>query len=324
MMQRLSIVVKAAFAALVLASSAACVAASYPDHPVRLIVPYPPGGPNDVLARLLGERLTDAWKQQVVVENRAGAGGNIATEAAARSDPDGYTMVLPAMAYAVNPSLYTKVPYAFDDFTAVTIVAKGPLVLVVHPSFEAKSVGELINMAKRAPGKLNFASGGTGSSLHLAPELFKLEAGIDMVHVPYKGTNALLPDLLAGRVPIAFISPLTAEEYVKDGRLRALGVTSKQRAAGWPDVPAIAEAGVPGYEMEAWYALLVPAATPKDVVRQLNTAVAKALASPRISEKLSGLGMTAVGNTPEEAAAYIRNEAAKWAKVARTANIKAD
>jgi tripartite-type tricarboxylate transporter receptor subunit TctC len=216
------------------------------------------------------------------------------------------------------------VPYAFDDFAAVTIVAKGPLVLVVHPQFEAKSVRDLIAMAKAAPGKLNFASGGNGSSLHLAGELFKLEAGIDMVHVPYKGTNALLPDLLAGRVPIAFISPLTAYDYVKDGRLRALGVTSSQRAAGWPDVPTISEAGLSGYEMEAWYALLVPAGTPADVQRQLNTSVAKALASPEISKKLSGLGMAAVGNTPEEASAFVKDEAAKWAKVARAANIKAD
>jgi tripartite-type tricarboxylate transporter receptor subunit TctC len=303
--------------------AAAGAAENFPNRPVRLIVPYPAGGPNDVLARMVGAKLADAWGNQVVVDNRPGAGGNLAVEMAARSAPDGYTMILPAMAYAVNPSLYTKVPYTFEQFTPVTIVARGPLVLVVTPSSGINSVKDLIAAAKAKPGQLQYASGGNGSSLHLAGELFKYLAGVDILHIPYKGTNDFIPDLLSGRVPISFSSPLVMASHVKAGRLKALAVTSANRVAGW-DVPTIAEAGLKGYEMDAWYAILVPSATPSAVVAQLNANIAQALHTGDVQEKLSSLGMEAVGDSPQDAAKYIAAEGQKWAKVAKAANIHAD
>jgi len=302
---------------------AASAADAFPNRPVRLIVPYPAGGPNDVLARMVGGKLADAWGHQVVIDNRPGAGGNLAVEVASRAAPDGYTMILPAMAYAVNPSLYSKVPYTFEQFTAVTIVARGPLVLVVTPTAGLNSVKDLIAAAKAKPAQLQYASGGNGSSLHLAGELFKYVAGVDMLHIPYKGTNDFIPDLLSGRVPISFSSPLIMMSHVKANRLKALGVTSAKRVTGW-DVPTIAEAGLKGYEMDAWYAILVPSGTPQATVAQLNANIAQALHATDVQEKLSGLGMIAVGNSASEAAKYIAAEAAKWNKVARAANIRAD
>ena len=316
-----TLVLSAFACALVL--SAAFAAESFPNRPVRLIVPYPAGGPNDVLARMVGGKLGEAWSHQVVIDNRPGAGGNLAVEVASRALADGYTMILPAMAYAVNPSLYTKVPYAFEQFTPVTIVARGPLVLVVTPSAGINSVKELIAAAKAKPGQLQYASGGNGSSLHLAGELFKYMAGVDMLHIPYKGTNDFIPDLLSGRVPISFSSPLIMAGHVKAGRLRALAVTSAKRVAGW-DVPTIAESGLSGYEMDAWYAILVPAGTPPPLVAQLNKQIAQALRASDVQEKLSSLGMEAVGSSAQDAARYIAAEERKWMKVAKAANIRAD
>jgi tripartite-type tricarboxylate transporter receptor subunit TctC len=311
-------------AGLALVPLGVSAADAYPTHPVRLIVPYPAGGPNDVLARMVGGKLTEGWTQQVVIENRPGAGGNLAMELAARAAPDGYTMVLPAMAYAVNPMIYSKVPYSFDQFTPVTIVAKGPLVLVVTAGTAINSVQDLITAAKAKPGQLQYASGGNGSSLHLAGELFKYMAGVDILHIPYKGTNDFIPDLLSGRVPISFSSPLVMQPHVKAGRLKALAVTSLKRAPGWTDVPTIDEAGVKGYEMDAWYAILVPAGTPQALVAQLNKHIAQALHAADVEEKLSGLGMQAVANSLAEAAKYIVAEERKWNKVVRAANIRAD
>ena len=310
-------------AALIVTPAAAIAADTFPNRPVRLIVPYPAGGPNDVLARMIGGKLGEAWGQQVVIDNRAGAGGNLAVEVASRAAADGYTMILPAMAYAVNPSLYSKVPYTFDQFTPVSIVAKGPLILVVTPSSGINSVKELLAAAKAKPGALQYASGGNGSSLHLAGELFKYTAGVDLLHIPYKGTNDFIPDLLSGRVPISFSSPLIMAGHVKAGRLKAIGVTSAKRVSGW-DVPTIAEAGLKGYEMDAWYAILIPAGAPPAVLGQLNKSIVQALQSQEVREKLSGLGMEAVGTSPQEAAKYIAAEAAKWNKVAKAANIRAD
>jgi tripartite-type tricarboxylate transporter receptor subunit TctC len=273
---------------------------------------------------MLGDQLSTTFSQQSVIENRAGAGGNIATELAARAKPDGHTLVLPAMAYAVNPSLYNKVPYRFSDFTPLTIVAKGPLVLAVHPSLAARSVAELLALARAKPGAIDYGSGGNGSSLHLAAELFKYQAAVNLNHVPYKGTNDLVPDLIGGRVPVAFISPLIADGHVKAQRLRALGVTSPRRATGWPDLPTVAEAGVKGYEFDAWYALLVPAATPAAIVDRLSRAVIQGLRAPEVQGKLASLGVEAVANSPQEAAAYIAAEAKKWDTVLRAANIRID
>jgi tripartite-type tricarboxylate transporter receptor subunit TctC len=301
---------------------AAAPAADFPNRPLRLIVPYPAGGPNDVLARLVGQKLTEQWNQQVVIDNRPGAGGNLAVEVAARAEPDGYTMILPAIAYAVNPTIYSKVPYTFEQFAPVSVVAKGPLVLVAHPSLNVNNVKELIALAKAKPGQLQYASGGNGSSLHLAGEMFKLAAGVDIVHIPYKGTNEFIPDLLAGRVPLSFSSPLVMAQHVKAGRLKALGVTSAKRAKGW-DVPAIAES-VPGYEMDAWYVILVPVKTPKDLVNRLSAAIDKGLHTPDVVEKMAGLGVEPVGGTPQQTAAYLDAEVKKWSKVLKAAGIKAD
>ncbi|MGE5523398.1 MAG: tripartite tricarboxylate transporter substrate binding protein [Rhodospirillaceae bacterium] len=318
--------IRSALLAAVLAACTlpAAAADQFPTHPLRLIVPYPAGGPNDVLGRMVSAKLSESLGQQVIVDNRPGAGGNLAADLAAHAPGDGYTMILPAMAYAVNPTLYSKVPYKFEDFTPITIVAKGPLVLVVAPSLGIASVKELIAAAKAKPGQLQYASGGNGSSLHLAGELFKLQAGVDLLHVPYKGTNDFIPDLLAGRVPISFSSPLVMQPHVKAGRLKALGVTSAKRSAGWPEVPTISEAGVKGYEMDAWYALLVPSATPKALVTLLNKHVVQGLKAADVQERLASLGVEAVADSPESAARYIAAEEQKWSKVLKAAGIKAD
>ncbi|MGP0090461.1 MAG: tripartite tricarboxylate transporter substrate binding protein [Xanthobacteraceae bacterium] len=287
-------------------------------------MPYPGGGPNDVIARLMGQKLADAWGQPVVVENRPGGSGNIAVVEAARAAPDGYTLVLPALPYAVNPTLFRQVPYSFDQFAAVSIVMKGPLILVVHPSLGVNSVQELIALAKRMPGKLDYGSGGYGTSLHLGAEMFKQQAGVDIQHVPYKGTNDVISDLLSGRVPICFISPLVAKQLVNEGKLKALAITSPTRSPSWPDTPTIAEAGVPGYEFEAWYAVLAPRATPKEIVDELSRAIAAAVNAADVREKLSVLGNESVGSTAAEAETYIAQEAARWGKLLREANIHAD
>lgn len=299
-------------------------AADYPTRPVHLIVPYPAGGPNDVIARVVGQKLTESLGQQIVIENRPGGSGNIAVEATARAQPDGYTLILPAMAYAVNPALFSKVNYTFDQFSGVSIVTKGPLVLVVHPSLGVNSVQELVALARQKPGGLDYGSGGNGSSPHLAAEVFKQQAGVNIQHIPYKGTNDLIADLVTGRVPIAFISPLIARQLVQEGKLKALGVTSAKRSASWPETPAVAEAGVPGYAFEAWYAVLAPKGTPKDIVDKVSSAIANAVNAPDVKEQFARLGNESVGTTAAEADAYIAEEAVRWEKVLRAANIRAN
>jgi tripartite-type tricarboxylate transporter receptor subunit TctC len=313
-----------AVASLTPCLSSVSVAQTYPDRPIHLYVPYPAGGPNDVVARLLGQKLSEAMGQQVVIENRAGGSGNIAVESLARAPADGYAVVLPAMAYAVNPALFSKVGYSFDQFAPVSIVTKGPLVLTVHPSLGVKSVKELIALAKEKPGGLNYGSGGNGSSLHLAAEMFKQQAGVDIQHIPYKGTNDLISDLLTGRVPISFMSPLIAKSHVDQGKLVALGVTSAQRSASWPETPTIAEAGVPGYAVEAWYAVLAPKGTPAPIVDKLSKEIAKAVQSDDVKAKFAALGNEPVGSTPADAEKYIVEEADRWAKVLKAAGIRAD
>jgi tripartite-type tricarboxylate transporter receptor subunit TctC len=320
---RLALALSAA-AFLGLAAAQPAAAQSYPTRPVHLYVPYPAGGPNDVIARLLGTELSKSLGQQIVIENRPGGSGNIAVEALARAPADGYAIVLPAIAYAVNPSLFSKVGYTFDQFAPVSIVTKGPLVLTVHPSLGVKSVQELIALAKSKPGGLNYGSGGNGSSLHLAAEMFKQQAGVNIQHIPYKGTNDMITDLLTGRVPIAFMSPLIAKTHVDQGKLIALGVSSPKRSASWSNTPTIAEAGVPGFAVEAWYAVLAPKGTPADVVDKLSKEIAKAVQSDEVKTKLATLGNEPVGSTPAEADKYISEEANRWAKVLKAANIKSD
>jgi tripartite-type tricarboxylate transporter receptor subunit TctC len=303
------------------AEGAALAAAAYPDRPLHLLVPYPAGGPNDVVARLIADKLPHTLGQQVVVENRAGGNGDIAVIETARAIPDGYTLVLPGIPYAVNPSLYTHVGYSFDQLAPISIVSTGPLVLVVHPSLVVKSVQELIAAAKAQPGRINYGSGAKGTSLHLAAELFKHAANVDLQQIPYVGTNALIPDMLTGRVPVVFISPLIAKQHVAQGSVLALGVTSATRSPAWPDTPTIAEAGLPGYSFETWYAVLAPRGTPKAIIDKLSVAIAEAVKSAEASEKLRSLGNVPVGSTPADAASYIETEAMRWDEIIRAAGI---
>jgi tripartite-type tricarboxylate transporter receptor subunit TctC len=257
-----------------------------------------------------------------VVENRPGGSGNTAVVAAARAAPDGYTLVLPAMTYAVNPSLFQDVGYTFDQLAPISIVTEGPLVLVVHPSLGVKTLQELIALAKAKPGVINYGSGGVGSSPHLAAELFEQTAKIQMQHIPYKGTNDLIADLLTGRVPVVFLSPLVAKQHVADGEVIALAITSPKRSPGWPDTPTMAEAGLPDYAMEAWYTVLAPKGTPPDVVDLLSHAIAEAVKSPDVSGKLQSLGNEPVGSTPAEAQSFIAAESKRWHEIIGAAGIQ--
>ncbi len=299
-------------------------ASDYPSRPVTLVVPYPPGGPNDVIARTMAPELSKVLGQQIIVENRPGAGGNTATGYAAKAAADGYTVLLPGIPFAVNPYIFAKVPYAITDFKPISIVAQGPLVLVAHSSLGLKSVAELIAAAKSKPGSIAYASGGIGTSLHLAGEFFKRSAGVDLLHIPYKGTGELMPDLLAGRTPVAFISPLVVRQHVESGRLVPLGVTSLKPMRGMEQVPTIAQSGLPGFEAYGWYGLLVPSATPGDVVEKLSAASAQVLKSSAVQEKLFSLGMDIIQTSPAEADAYIKAETAKWGKLVKEANIKVE
>ena len=297
-------------------------ALDYPSKAIRLIVPVAAGGPNDIFARALGPKLSASLGQPVVIENIAGAGGNQATSMILRLPHDGHTLLLHGLAYAVNPSIFgSSSPYAIEDYVAVSMVGKGPLILVAHPSLGVKSVSELISLAKGKPEAVSYASGGTGTSPHLAAELFKSISASSMVHIPYKGTAAFMPDLLAGRVPVAFVSPLVVKPYVQAGQLLALGVTSDKRSKGW-ETPTMAQAGLSGYAFDAWYTLLTPANTPTDIVNRLNKVVEEALSTPDVLDKWSSLGVELMPGSAKEATAYVNAEYHKWVKVVKDANIK--
>ena len=301
-------------------------AQSYPSKPIRLIVPFPPGGPADTLARLVGDKLSASLKTQVIVENRAGAGGNIGMELGAKAPPDGYTLVLaPAGNLTVNPSLYRNVPYdVARDFVPVTVLAAVPNILVVHPSVPVKSVAELIAYAKAHPGQLNFSSPGPGSGAHLAGELFKSSAGLDMVHVPFSGIAPAVTAVLGGQVQLMFAGASSALPHVKGNKMTALGVASLKRIAAAPELPTIAESGLPGFDVTSWYGIVAPAGTPMETVNLLQSAIASALAQSDAREKLAGLGAEPMGNTPAEFAAMIKLEAAKWGKIVKDANIRVE
>jgi tripartite-type tricarboxylate transporter receptor subunit TctC len=299
-------------------------AQSYPNKPIHIIVPYPAGGPNDTLARLVGQKFTEKLGGQVVIENRPGAGGNIAAAYVAKSPADGYTILLPAIAYAVNPFLFDKSPYQYDNFTPVGIVAKGPLILVAHPSLNLRSVRDLISLAKSKPGQITFASGGTGSSPHLAGELFKTEANIDITHIPYKGTSEFMADLMSGRTSISFANPLVIKQHIESGALNALAVTSSQPTRAFEKIPAIAQSGVPTYEFEAWYALMAPSGTPNDIIGKLNRALIDGFKSSEVNDKLTSLGIESSGLTPKQTENYINSEISKWGRIIKLNNIKAD
>jgi len=294
--------------------------AAYPERPLRIVVPFPPGGASDVTARMLAEKYAARWKVNAVVDNRTGASGIIGTEIVARATPDGHTLALVALSFAINPSIH-KLPYnAERDFTFITITAENPLALVIGNSFAAKSVRELIDMAKAKPDALTFASSGTGSSPHMSAELFKMISGTRMTHVPYKGSTAAHPDLIAGRVNVMFDTVIATMPHIKAGRLKALGVTSKKPSAELPGVPPIADT-VPGYESTSWGVVMGPAGIPPAVVRALNQATVEIIGMPDIRERLARLGSVPVANSPEEARKFIRAEVDKWKKVVKAAGI---
>lgn len=316
----------AAVALLAAAMVSSVSAQAWPARPVRLIVPFPPAGGTDVIARVIAPRVGEALGQQVVIDNRAGANGNVGTELVARSSPDGYTLLLNGGGtLAVNPSLYKNLPYdSLRDFAPVSLVALQPSVLVVHPSVPARTVKELISLARKQPGHLNYASSGNGSLAHLSAEVFRTMARIDMVHVPYKGAGPSLADLLAGQVHLIFASSPSVMPHVQNGRLRALGVTTARRVRATPDVPTISEAGVPGFELTGWYGLLAPAGTPVPIVNRLNEVLARTLGLPDVQEKLVGQGLEVVTTTPREFGDYLKAEIAKYARVVREAGVTVD
>ena len=312
--------------ALMLATAGAS-AQGYPTKPIRLVVPYPAGGPLDIMARAIGQKLTEAWKQPVVVDNRAGAGGNIGADFVAKSAPDGYTLLMGAVAtHAINPSLYSKIPYdPVKDFAPVALVAQVPNILVVNPAVPAKTVSELIALARAKPGTLNFGSGSTGSTGHLAGELFNTMAGVKMVHIPYKGAAPATADLLGGQVQLMFDNLASALPNVKAGKLRALAVTTLARSAAIPGLPTIAESGLAGFDLTTWFGLLVPAGTPPEIVARLNAEIVRALDAKDMRERLEKMGAEPLSNnTPEHFAAFIRSEAAKYARVVKDSGAKVE
>lgn len=298
----------------------AAVMAAYPERPIRIIVPFPPGGASDVTARMIAEKFAQTWGVNVVVDNRTGATGIIGTELIAKSPPDGHTLGLVALSFAINPSIH-KLPYDSErDFSFATITASNPLILVINNQFQVKSAQELVALAKTKPDSVTFASSGTGSSPHMSAELFKLMTGIRMTHVPYKGSTAAHPDLIGGRVNIMFDTVIATLPHIKANRLRPLGVTSRARSAELPDVPAIADS-VPGYESTSWGVLMGPAKIPGPVLDRLNRETVRVLALPDIRERLARLGSVPVGNTPAEARSFIRAELDKWSRTVKAAGI---
>ncbi len=296
---------------------------AYPTRAVRMVVPSSSGGGADITARIISPKLSEYLRQQVVVENRAGAGTMIGGEVVARAAPDGYTLLLATAPLAINPAMYRKVPYdALRDFAPITQVVSLPNLLISHPSLPVKTVKELIAFARSRPGALSFASAGVGTAPHLFMELFLEMAGLKMVHVPYKGAGPGVIGVIAGHVPLMTPTIFAALGHVRDGRLRGLGVTGAKRASGAPDIPTIAEAGVPGYEASNWFGVSAPAATPREIVNQIHSDIVRVLQQPDIKGRLSVDGAEPVGSTPDEFAAYIRAETAKWAKVVRNAGIQ--
>jgi tripartite-type tricarboxylate transporter receptor subunit TctC len=297
---------------------------AYPAKVVKLILPFPPGGPTDILGRLLADNLTQRLGQPVITENRGGAGGNVGAEAAARSAPDGYTLLLAAPSLAISPTLYSKLNYdPVKDLAAISLVATVPNVLVTQPSL-ASNLQEFIAVARQRPGELNFGSGGSGTSNHLGGELFNIVAGTKLVHVPYKGVNLAMQDVLAGTIHMVVIGVPAAGPHIKSGRLRALAVIAPHRIAALPDVPTVAQAGLPNYEVTTWYGVFAPAGTPRPIVNRLNGELVGIMASPEVKQRLAGLGTDPVTSTPDEFAAYLKQEIAKWGDVIRKAGLRAD
>jgi tripartite-type tricarboxylate transporter receptor subunit TctC len=315
----------ASCAAALLAMSSAGLAQQYPAKSIRLLVGFAAGGPSDVASRTVGQKLTQKWGQQIIVDIRPGAGGTIASDAVAKAPPDGYTLLVPAFSHAVNPSLISKLPYdTLRDFTPIVLFASTANMLVTHPSIPAKTVRELIAFAKARPNQLTYGSAGNGTASHLAGELLNTMGGVSITHVPYKGIAPAHTDTMGGQISMMFDSLVTGIPAVKAGRLRAFGVTTLKRWPGAPDVPTMSEAGLTGYEVNSWYGLMGPAGLSREIVQRLNAEVIRSMAEPDARERLYSIGAEPMSNTPEEFAAYIRSEMAKWDKVVKVAGIRAE
>lgn len=300
-------------------------AQKYPDKPIQIIVPFAAGGGADIVARLLGQRMSETWGQPVIVENRPGASGNIGTGIVAKARPDGYTLLMASSAYVINPNLYKNIPYdPIKSFVPITQPALLPNILVVNPSLPVKSVTELIAYTKSAPKGVAYASAGTGTGTHLAAEMFKLQAGVEMLHVPYKGGGAVLNDLLGGQVSLTFATLPSVLQYVKTGKLRPLAMTTTKRWSELPDVPTLAESGLPGFEISTWIGLLAPAGTPQSIVDKIHAEVVRIVQLPEVREHFTSLGMEPVGDTPAQFSQQIKSEVGKYAKLVEASGAKLD
>jgi len=297
----------------------------YPDKPIKFVVPYPPGGGTDVIARIVQGKFQQLLGQPIVIDNRGGGGGSLGTDIAAKSPPDGYTVLFTLSSHTINPAIYPKLPFdTLKDFEPVGTVASLPQILVAHPAFPANTVAELIKVAKERPGFVQFASVGNGSPGHLAGELFNIRTGADIVHVPYRGGGPAINDVVGGQVPLLWVSIPAAAQFVKTGRLKALAVSTTKRSAAFPDVPTVQEAGVADFEVDSWYAMFVPGKTPKPIIEKLNKALNQVVADPEIRDKLLAQGSEGVGGSPETLGKIVAAELPKWAKLVKQANIKAD
>jgi tripartite-type tricarboxylate transporter receptor subunit TctC len=315
----------AALSATMCIGNAAAQTAKYPNKPIRWIVPFPPGQASDVLARAIGAKLSESLKQPVIVDNRAGAGGNIGSEAGAKAPPDGYTLTMATAALPISKSVYSKLPFdPAKDFAAVTLITKTPLVLIVSPSLPVNSVKDLVALAKAKPGTVNFASSGPGTSHQLAGEMFKVQTGADILHVPYKGSVAAHVDIMSGRVEMMFDNIVAVLGNLKAGKLKGLAVTTPQRWFSVPDIATMAESGFPGFEAVAWFGVLAPAGTPKDVVARLNREIAQIVRMPDVREKFVQQGIELTSSTPAELDAFLHAEIAKWARVVKASGARAD
>ena len=301
-------------------------AQTYPTKPVRFIVPFPPGGPTDIMGRLAAQRLTEAWGVQVVADNRAGAGGNIGSELCAKSPPDGYTICMMTVAQSISPSIYPKLGFdPLKDFAPVTLMATLPSLLMVHPSLPVKNVKELVALAKAKPATLTYASTGNGTSPHMLMEMFKwMAGGINLVHVPYKGASPAMIDQISGQIDVAFSTAIAALPFVQQGKVRAIAVSTKDRFAPLPDLPTVEQGGIKGYDGSSWQGVVMPANTPRDMIAKANAELVKMLKSPDMKEKILLQGGIAIGNSPDEFAAYMKSEIDKWAKVAKAANVRVE
>ena len=304
------------------AQSAHAQSAAYPTKPIRLIYPFPPGGGADFVGRLIAPKLSEAWGQQIISENRAGAGGNIGAELALRSAPDGYTMLVITGSYTVNPSVY-KVPFdSVNDVTPLAQTAQGPFVVVVHPALPAKSIKELVALAKARPGALNYGSTGVGGITHLATEFFRIKAGVQITHIPYKGTGPAVVDLLGGQVQLMIAAGAGVMHHVRANRLRAIAVTSPKRSQTLPDLPTVIESGVPGYDVLLWYGMLGPKGLPREIQMQWNTEINRAIQSPDIKERFASAGLEASPGTPEDLGRQLKTEVERWAMVVKQAGVR--